>query len=156
MLKPISVLLVEDNHADADLTRETLETGRVRVTLEVVADGVEALDYLHRRHRFASATRPDLILLDLNLPRKDGREVLIEIKEDPGLRMIPVVVLTSSDAEADIVRSYHLRANCYVTKPVDLGAFQRIVKALEGFWFTIVRLPPGELGSSDGVPHGHD
>jgi two-component system response regulator len=107
-----------------------------------VSDGVEAIDFLNRRGSYAAATRPDLILLDLNLPRKDGREVLAEIKADAGLRPIPVVVLTSSDAEVDVVKSYGLGANCYVTKPVDWRAFQQIVEALEGFWFTIVRLPP--------------
>ena len=121
----------------------------------MVLDGVEALDFLHRRGPYAAAPRPDLILLDLNLPRKNGREVLLDIKEDPDLRLIPVVVLTGSDAEEDIVRSYGLGANCYVTKPVGLKQFQQIVKAIEGFWFTVVRLPPAG-GAQYGTSHDHD
>jgi two-component system, chemotaxis family, response regulator Rcp1 len=142
MLMPINVLLVEDNPADADLTRETFESSRLQLDLSVVADGAEAIAYLRHQGGYADARRPDLILLDLNLPRVDGRQVLANIKEDPDLRNIPVVVLTSSDAERDIVQSYALGANCYVTKPVDLKAFQSIVAAVEGFWFSIVRLPP--------------
>lgn len=149
------MLLVEDNEADADLTRETFEDSRLHLQLSVAADGVEAIDFLYRRGAHAAADRPDLILLDLNLPRKDGREILSEIKEDPGLRCIPVVVMTSSDAETDIVRSYDLGANCYVTKPVSFRAFQDIVKAIEGFWFTVVRLPPG-TGTKDMAQHDHD
>jgi len=142
-VKPIHVLLVDDNPADIDLTREALESSKLHIDLDVVMDGVEAMDFLKRRGSFAEGARPDLILLDLNLPRKDGRQVLAEIKEDEALRGIPVVILTSSDADVDIAVSYQLGANCYVTKPVNLSAFQNIVHALEGFWFTVVKLPAG-------------
>ncbi len=141
MSKGIHVLLVEDNAADADLTSETLEGSKLHVELSVAIDGVQALAMLNRRGEYASRARPDLILLDLNLPKKDGRQVLAEIKANPELRGIPVVILTSSDAEKDVAQSYALGANCYVTKPVDLGAFQSIVQAVEGFWFTVVKLP---------------
>ncbi len=144
MTRPIRVLLVEDNPADADLTRETLEGSKLHVDLSVAKDGVQALAFLNRRGEFAQVPRPDLILLDLNLPKKDGRQVLSEIKANADLRGIPVVVLTSSDAEKDIAQSYALGANCYVTKPVDLRAFQTIVQAVEGFWVTVVRLPGAE------------
>lgn len=140
-MRPVEVLLVEDNHADVDLTREILEPGPMRLNLSVVTDGIQALDFLRGRGECARTTRPDLILLDLNLPRKNGWEVLLEIKDDPNLRLIPVVVLTSSDAEADVVRSYDLGANCYVIKPGSLRAFQDTMKAVERFWFTTVRLP---------------
>jgi two-component system, chemotaxis family, response regulator Rcp1 len=140
--RPVEILLVEDNPGDVRLTREALREGKVRNNLAVAADGVEAIAYLRREGEHADAVRPDLILLDLNLPRKDGREVLEEIKADPSLRHIPVVVLTSSQAEEDIVRAYDLHANCYVTKPVDLDQFIRVVEAIEDFWFTIVKLPP--------------
>jgi two-component system, chemotaxis family, response regulator Rcp1 len=143
-MDPIQVLLVEDNEADADLALETLATSRLLLETSVVTDGAQALDYLNRRGAFAEARRPDLILLDLNLPKLGGREVLAAIKKTPELRTIPVVVLTSSTAETDIVESYDLGANCYVTKPVDLRAFQAIVHAVEGFWFTVVKLPPKE------------
>jgi CheY-like chemotaxis protein len=143
-MDPIRVLLVEDNEADADLALETLATSRLLLETSVVTDGTRAMDYLNRRGAFASARRPDLILLDLNLPKLSGREVLAAIKKSPALRAIPVVVLTSSSAETDIVESYTLGANCYVTKPVDLRAFQAIVHAVEGFWFTVVKLPPKE------------
>jgi CheY-like chemotaxis protein len=139
--QPIHVLLVEDNPGDADLTRETLETSKIRITISVVVDGTEALAYLLRRAPYTAAHQPDLILLDLNLPKMGGREVLAEIKRHPALRAIPVVVLTSSDAEQDISKSYELGANCYVTKPVGLDAFQNIVRSVEGFWFTVVKLP---------------
>jgi CheY-like chemotaxis protein len=139
--QPIHVLLVEDNPGDADLVRETLEASKIRIAIDVVVDGTEALAYLLRQGAYAAATLPDLILLDLNLPRMGGREVLAEIKRHPALRSIPVVVLTSSDLEQDISKSYELGANCYVTKPVGLQAFQSIVRAVEGFWFTVVRLP---------------
>lgn len=140
--RPIEVLLVEDNPGDVRLTREALKEGKVRNNLHVASDGVEALRFLHRREEHAGAVRPDLILLDLNLPRKDGREVLEEIKGDPHLKYIPVVILTSSQAEQDILRAYDLHANCYVTKPVDLDQFITVVKSIEDFWFTIVKLPP--------------
>jgi CheY-like chemotaxis protein len=140
--RPIEILLVEDNPADVRLTFEALREGKVRNTLTVARDGVEAIEMLKRRGPFADAARPDLILLDLNLPRKDGREVLAEIKSDEELRQIPVVVLTTSSADADIVRSYDLHANCYITKPVDLEQFVHVVKSIDDFWLTIVRLPP--------------
>lgn len=138
---PIEILLVEDNAADVRLTVEALREGKVRNRLTVARDGEEALDVLARRGPFAEAPRPDLILLDLNLPRKDGREVLAIIKADPSLKRIPVVVLTTSSAELDIIKSYNLHANCYITKPVDLDQFVRVVKSIDDFWLTIVRLP---------------
>ena len=138
----IEVLLVEDNPGDVRLTREALKEGKVRNNLSVARDGVEALAFLRREGEHAAAPRPDVILLDLNLPRKDGREVLEEIKADPALRSIPVVILTSSEAERDIVQAYALHANCYITKPVDLDQFITVVKSIEDFWFTIVKLPP--------------
>jgi len=140
-LKPIEILLVEDNAADVRLTEEALREGKVRNNLHVARDGMEALEFLKRQGKFAKATRPDLILLDLNLPRRDGREVLAEIKNDPELKMIPVVVLTTSSAEADILKSYKLHANCYITKPVDLEQFVSVVKSIDDFWLTVVRLP---------------
>ncbi|HEU4456093.1 MAG TPA: response regulator [Longimicrobium sp.] len=140
--RPIEVLLVEDNPGDVRLTKEALKEGKVRNNLNVAVDGVEALAYLRREGRYAGSVRPDLILLDLNLPRMDGREVLEVIKADPAFRNIPVVVLTSSQAEQDIVRAYDLHANCYITKPVDLDQFITVVKSIEDFWFTIVKLPP--------------
>ncbi|MBV8758501.1 MAG: response regulator [Deltaproteobacteria bacterium] len=140
-LKPIEILLVEDNAADVRLTEEALREGKVRNNLHVARDGMEALEFLRRQGKYAKATRPDLILLDLNLPRRDGREVLAEIKDDPSLKMIPVVVLTTSSAEADILKSYKLHANCYITKPVDLEQFVSVVKSIDDFWLTVVRLP---------------
>ena len=138
---PIEILLVEDSPSDIDLTREALEDTRVANNLSVVTDGVEALAFLRREGRYAEAPHPDLILLDLNLPKKDGREVLAEIKADPNLRRIPVVVMTSSDDEKDILAAYNLHVNCYVTKPVDLDQFIGVVKSIEHFWFSIVKLP---------------
>ena len=140
--RPIEILLVEDNPGDVRLTREALKEGKVLNELHVVEDGEEALAFLHREGKHAQAARPDLILLDLNLPKKDGREVLAEIKEDPSLRRIPVVILTVSKAEEDIIRTYDLHANCYVTKPVDLEQFIEVVKSIEDFWLCVVRLPP--------------
>jgi two-component system, chemotaxis family, response regulator Rcp1 len=140
--RPVEILLVEDNPGDVRLTKEALKEGKVRNNLFVVEDGVKALSYLRREPPYTEATRPDLVLLDLNLPRKSGREVLEELKQDPQLRNIPVVVLTSSQAEQDIVRAYDLHANCYVTKPVDLDQFITVVKSIEDFWFSIVKLPP--------------
>ncbi|MCA9705831.1 MAG: response regulator [Myxococcales bacterium] len=138
----IEILLVEDNPAEIDLARETLELAKIRNNLHVAMDGVEALRFLRREGDYASKPRPDLVLLDLNLPRKDGREVLEEIKQDPELRSIPVVVLTSSSAERDVVKTYSLGANCYITKPVDLTQFADVVKSIEDFWFVVVKLPP--------------
>jgi CheY-like chemotaxis protein len=136
------VLLVEDNPGDAQLTKIALEEGKVRIDLNVVEDGVEALLYLRRIGKYATATQPDLILLDLNLPKKDGREVLTEIKADEALKRIPVVILTTSQSEEDILKVYNLNANCYITKPVDFERFVKIVQSIEHFWFTIVQLPP--------------
>lgn len=140
-VRPLELLLVEDNPGDVRLTREALKSGEVAVNLNVARDGVEALDFLHRRGNFASAPVPDLILLDLNLPRKNGREVLSEIKSDPELRRIPVLVMTTSRADQDINRAYSLNANCYITKPMDLDEFLRIVRSIEDFWLKTVTLP---------------
>jgi len=142
--KPIEILLVEDNPGDVRLTQEALRDGKVRNSMHVAADGVEALAFLRRQGRYANASRPDVILLDLNLPKKDGREVLAEIKTDPDLRRIPVVVLTTSEAEEDILRAYNLYANAYVAKPVDLDKFIAVVKSIEDFWLEIVKLPPDD------------
>ena len=139
--RPVEILLVEDNPGDVRLTIEALKEGKVRNNLSVATDGVEALQFLRRLGRFAEAPKPDIILLDLNLPRKGGREVLLEIKEDPDLRRIPVVVLTTSSAEEDIVRSYDLHVNCYITKPVDIERFIHVIRAIDTFWFSIVTLP---------------
>jgi chemotaxis family two-component system response regulator Rcp1 len=138
---PIEILLVEDNPGDVRLTQEALREGKVKNNLHVARDGVEALAFLRREGIHKDATRPDLVLLDLNLPRKDGREVLAEIKADPALKMLPVVVLTTSSAEADILNTYSLHANCYITKPVDLEQFVKVVKSIDDFWLTVVRLP---------------
>jgi chemotaxis family two-component system response regulator Rcp1 len=140
--RAIEILMVEDNPGDVRLTQEALKGAKVWAQVHVVEDGVAALDYLYRRPPYESALRPDLILLDLNLPRMDGREVLAIVKGDPSLKVIPVVVLTTSQAEEDVLRAYHLNANCYVTKPVDLHQFNRIVQAIEQFWLTVVTLPP--------------
>ena len=139
--RPVEILLVEDNEADVRLTREGIKEAKINNNLNVVYDGEEALEYLHRKGKYANATEPDLVLLDLNLPKKDGREVLQEIKSDERLKRIPVVVLTTSQAEQDILKSYNLHANCYVTKPIDLEQFIDVVKSIESFWFSIVKLP---------------
>ena len=139
---PIEILLVEDNPGDVRLTKEALREGKVYSTLHTVKDGVEAMEFLRRQGKFKDAPRPDIILLDLNLPRKDGREVLEEIKSDDSLKRIPVVVLTTSKAEEDVLRTYNLHANCYVTKPVDLEKFMVVVKSIDVFWLTVVTLPP--------------
>ena len=141
--RPIHILLVEDNAGDVRLTREALKENKVGNSLTVAPDGVEALAILRQEGRYAGETRPDLILLDLNLPKKDGREVLAEIKDNPALKRIPVVVLTTSKAEEDIVRTYDLHANCYITKPVDFDKFVSVVKSIDDFWLSVVRLPPG-------------
>ena len=140
--RPIEILLVEDNPGDVRLTIEALKEGKVRNNLSVARDGVEALAFLRRQGSYSEASRPDLILLDLNLPKKDGREVLADIKNDPLLRRIPVVVLTTSKAEEDILRTYDLHANCYITKPVDLEQFISVVRSIDDFWLSVVRLPP--------------
>ena len=138
----IEILLVEDNPGDERLTREALREGKVYHNLHWVKDGVEAMQFLRRQGKYASVPRPDIILLDLNLPKKDGREVLEEIKRDEVLKRIPVVVLTTSKAEEDVLRTYNLHANCYVTKPVDLEKFIVVVKSIDAFWLTVVTLPP--------------
>jgi two-component system, chemotaxis family, response regulator Rcp1 len=138
---PINILLVEDNPGDVRLTKEALSDAKVLNRLTVATDGLEALAALRREGRFANAPRPDIILLDLNLPRKDGRAVLAEIKKDPDLRRIPVIVLTTSRAEEDVFRTYDLHANCYIPKPLDLDEFITVVKSIEDFWFTVARLP---------------
>jgi CheY-like chemotaxis protein len=140
--KPIEILLVEDNPGDVRLARESLKDAKVRNNVHVVQDGVEAIAFVRKQGKYADVPRPDLILLDLNLPKKDGREVLAELKEDDALRRIPVVILTVSKAEEDILKSYNLHANCYITKPIDLGQFIKVVKSIEEFWLTIVKLPP--------------
>jgi len=139
--REIEILLVEDNPGDARLTKEALKEAQVRNRLNHIGDGVEALAFLRRQGQYATAHRPDLILLDLNLPRKDGREVLAEIKADERLKCIPVVVLTTSQAEEDIARAYNLNANCYVSKPIDLDQFIKVVQTIKDFWLTIVKLP---------------
>jgi chemotaxis family two-component system response regulator Rcp1 len=141
-MKPINVLLVEDSPTDVLLTQEALETAKLLTQLYIVEDGVEAVAFLRKEGKYADAPRPDLILLDLNLPKKDGREVLAEIKSDPKLRMIPIVVMTVSRSEEDILKAYGLHANCYVTKPVHFESFVTVVQAIESFWFTVVTLPP--------------
>ena len=140
--RPVEILLVEDNPGDVGLTRETLKDSKLLNHMSVVDDGVEAMAFLRREGKYVNATRPDLILLDLNLPKKDGREVLAGIKTDEQLRRIPVVVLTTSSAERDVLETYDLHANCYITKPVNLDQFTAVVRAIEEFWFTIVKLPP--------------
>jgi chemotaxis family two-component system response regulator Rcp1 len=138
---PIEVLLVEDSAGDVRLTREAFKDAKVHVNLHVASDGVAAMAFLARHGEYANVPRPDLILLDLNLPKKDGREVLDEIKNSPALQTIPVVVLTTSAADADILRSYRLHANCYITKPVDLEGFLTVIKSIDSFWLTVVKLP---------------
>jgi chemotaxis family two-component system response regulator Rcp1 len=149
--KPVDILLVEDNPGDVRLTQEVLRGGKVRNTLRVAVDGEEALAMLHREGEYAHTPRPDLILLDLNLPKKDGRQVLAEIKADPQLHRIPVVILTTSRAEEDVLKSYDLSANCYITKPVDLDQFIHVVRMIESFWLTVVMLPPAYAKNS-GTP----
>jgi CheY-like chemotaxis protein len=140
--RPVEILLVEDNPGDVRLTQEAFKEGKVRNNLHVAVDGVEAMAFLRREGKYADAVRPDIILLDLNLPKKDGREVLAEIKGDLELKRIPVVVLTTSEAEQDILRAYGLHANCYITKPVDLDQFMSVIQSIEDFWLTVVKLPP--------------
>jgi chemotaxis family two-component system response regulator Rcp1 len=139
--KPVEILMVEDSPSDAQLTMEALHAAKIVNRLHHVEDGVEALQFLRQQGPYTDVPRPDLILLDLNLPRKDGREVLAELKRDPDLKVIPVVILTTSRSEEDVLRSYQLHANCYITKPVDFTKFMEVVKAIESFWLTIVTLP---------------
>jgi len=141
-IQPIVILLVEDEPGDSYLTIEALKSAKIMNLVHLVEDGVEAMAFLRREAPYADAPRPDLILLDLNLPRKDGRQVLAEIKHNPSLNSIPVVVLTTSSADEDVLQSYNLRANCYITKPVDLEQFMTVVKATQEFWLSIVKLPP--------------
>lgn len=140
----INILLVEDNPGDVRLTQEVLKEGKIKNTLNIVMDGEEALDYLHKRGKHTAAETPDIVLLDLNLPKIDGREVLAHIKNEPNLKRIPVIVLTTSDAQADILKMYDNHANCYITKPVDFSQFINVVRSIEDFWLTIVQLPPNE------------
>jgi two-component system, chemotaxis family, response regulator Rcp1 len=141
MGRPVEFLLAEDNPGDVRLTKEALRESKISNNLNVVPDGVEAMAFLRREGKYADAPRPDVILLDLNLPKKDGREVLAEVKGDPVLRLIPVVIITSSEAEQDVLKTYELYANCYVTKPVDLEQFIKVIQSIETFWLTIVTLP---------------
>jgi chemotaxis family two-component system response regulator Rcp1 len=141
---PIQVLLVEDNPGDVRLTQEAFKDAKVHLEIHVVNDGVEAIDFLNRRGEYADSPRPDLILLDLNLPRKDGRDVLAEVKADTSLKSIPVVILTTSASDVDIESSYLLHANCYISKPVDLDGFLTVVRSIDNFWFSVVKLPLAE------------
>lgn len=141
--KTIDILLVEDNEGDARLAKEAMRDSKIRNVLHHVADGEEAMDFLRRKSKHGDAPRPDLILLDLNLPRKDGREVLAEIKDDPDFKCIPVVILTVSSAEEDILKTYNLHANCFITKPIDLDQFMKVIRSVEDFWLSIVKLPTG-------------
>ena len=141
-IRPIEILLVEDSPSDAEFTLEALKEAKMRNHLSLVEDGVQAMEFLRRQGKYAQAPRPDLIMLDLNLPRKDGREVLAELKADNNLQTIPVVVLTTSRAEQDVLRAYQLHANCYITKPVDFQQFLNVVRSIESFWLFVVTLPP--------------
>ncbi|HZD42495.1 MAG TPA: response regulator [Methanomicrobiales archaeon] len=148
-MRPIEILLIEDNPADVRLTIEALRDAKVPNNLTVVGDGAEAMAYLYQKGKYAHAPEPDLILLDLNLPRKDGREVLAEIKSDDDLKHIPVIALTTSQAEEDVIRSYDLHVNCYITKPPDLEQFFRVIKSIEDFWLANVRLPRKERRANE-------
>jgi chemotaxis family two-component system response regulator Rcp1 len=141
-MKLIDILVVEDNSGDARLIREVMNDNKIFSSFFLAKDGVEAMDFLNHKGKFKTSPRPDLIILDLNLPKKDGREVLSEIKNDEKLKHIPIVIMTISQAEEDILRSYNLHANCYITKPIDLNQFIKVVKSIEDFWFSIVKLPP--------------
>lgn len=141
-LHKIDILIVEDNKGDARLIKEIFNESKLYNSLYFVSDGVEAMDFLRKSGKYANMPLPDLIILDLNLPKKDGREVLMEIKQDENLKHIPIVIMTISQADEDIIKSYNLHANCYVTKPIDLTQFMKVVKSIENFWFTVVKLPP--------------
>jgi chemotaxis family two-component system response regulator Rcp1 len=145
--RPIEILLIEDSATDVMLAEEALEQAKLRNNLHVVKDGVEAMAFLRREGKYSGVPRPDLMLLDLNMPRKDGREVLAEVKSDDKLKQIPVVVLTTSQAQEDVLKAYGLHANCYISKPVDFEQFANVVRAIDQFWFTVVTLPTGD---SDG------
>lgn len=140
-IRPVEILLVEDSPSDADLAMETLGESKIVNNLHIVEDGIAALEFLHRKGKYSNVPRPDVILLDLNLPKKSGLEVLTDIKSDPQLMRIPVVVLTTSSAEEDILKSYSLHANCYITKPVDFEQFTKVVRLIEDFWLAVVKLP---------------
>lgn len=142
-LKIVDILLVEDSEGDVRLVKEALREGKIKNNLYTVKNGVEAMDFLFKKGKYSDAIRPDLILLDLNLPKKDGREVLVEIKTDDDLKRIPVVVLTTSSTETDILNTYNLHANCYIVKPLDMGQFIRVIQSIENFWLTVVKLPDG-------------
>lgn len=144
-LRPIEILLVEDNPADVRLTLETLRQDKIYFNHHVASDGQEALDFLYKRGKFSDAVRPDLILLDLNLPKIDGKEVLKQVKSDETLKVIPVVILTVSKADEDILKTYKLHANCFITKPVDLAQFTKVARFVSDFWLTIVKLPPNKI-----------
>jgi len=141
--KMVDILLVEDNEGDARLAMEAMRDSKIRNKMHHVSDGEEAMAFLHKEGKYTNVSRPDLVLLDLNLPKKDGRQVLAEIKEDDELKRIPVVILTVSSAEEDILKTYNLHANCYITKPIDLSQFMKVVHSIEDFWLTIVKLPSG-------------
>jgi chemotaxis family two-component system response regulator Rcp1 len=143
-IQPIEILLVEDNPGDSRLAKEALKDSKLMNALYIVEDGVEAMNFLYMKGKYSKMPRPDLIILDLNLPKKDGREVLAEIKTDDNLKRIPVVILTISKAEEDILKTYNLHANCFITKPIDLDQFMKVVKSIEDFWLTIVKLPNGK------------
>jgi len=143
-LHPIEILLVEDNPGDSRLAKEALKESKLKNNLYIAEDGVEAMNFLYKTGKYSKMPRPDLVILDLNLPKKDGREVLAEIKNDENLKRIPVVILTISKAEEDILKTYNLHANCYVTKPLDLDQFMKVVRSIEDFWLTIVKLPNGK------------
>ena len=153
-VRPVEILLVEDSPSDTELTLEALREARVRNHLNIVEDGVLAMEFLRQEGKFSRAPRPDLIMLDLNLPRKDGREVLAEIKADPQLKTIPVVVLTTSRAERDVLRAYDLHANCYITKPVDFEQFLEVIRSIESFWLYIVTLPPKARTHTSAIGRG--
>jgi len=143
-LKIVEILLIEDNPGDVRLTQEALKEGKIKNNLHVISDGAEATDFLFKRNQYQNAPRPDLIILDLNLPRKNGQEVLAEIKADDNLKSIPVIILTISKAEEDIIRSYNLHANCFLVKPIELNKFFEVVKSIENFWLTLVKFPKNE------------
>jgi len=148
---PVEILLVDDNPGDVRLTQEAFRDAKVQTNLHVASDGVEAMAFLQREGKYMDAPRPDLVLLDLNLPKKDGREVLAEIKDDPILKTIPVVILTTSASEADILRSYRLHANCYITKPFGLEGFLDVIKSIDAFWLSVVKLPHEGVESANGT-----